>query len=73
MRYYDDEEEDAPCAPAGYCESCGKGCTAVLADFGIGVYEYCGARGLDRNEQWVSPCCEVPVLEEMPEPLLCED
>lgn len=47
----------------GNCEECGKECTGQWVDFGIGPYEYWGARCVDTNYQYVSNCCEAPILD----------
>lgn len=41
-----------------YCGECRKECDFVGKDFGIGAYEFWGARGVDTNIQTVSVCCE---------------
>jgi hypothetical protein len=41
-----------------YCSECRKECQAVERDFGIGGYEFWGARGNDTNIQTVSECCD---------------
>lgn len=51
----------------GYCASCGKECTAMIVDEGIGHYEYWGAKGVDVRLVEVSPCCEDVVLDRPPE------
>jgi hypothetical protein len=48
---------------SGICDSCGKPCESIPVDFGIGFYEYCGARGNHQNIQQSSPCCEASVVE----------
>lgn len=40
------------------CSECRKPCNAVERDFGIGGYEFWGARGCDVNLQTVSDCCD---------------
>lgn len=45
------------------CSACGEVAAGTFADFGIGVYEYWGQRGVDRDVQWVSCCCEATLLE----------
>ena len=50
------------------CTDCGKPCHAGIVDFGIGCYEYWGAKGVDKNEQFVSQCCEAPVTTPDGEP-----
>lgn len=40
------------------CPSCGTECTGIWADFGIGAYEYWGARGVHTLMRFVSDCCE---------------
>jgi hypothetical protein len=42
-----------------YCEWCSEEVSSpVLADMGIGSYEYCGAPGVDVQMAVISPCCE---------------
>ena len=45
------------------CSSCGEVATGRSADFGIGAYEYWGAKCVDRNVQWVSTCCDATLLD----------
>ena len=45
------------------CSACGEVAEGAFVDFGIGAYEYWGQRGVDRNVQWVSRCCEATLLE----------
>lgn len=45
------------------CSACGEVAEGTSVDFGIGAYEYWGQRGVDRNVQWVSRCCEATLLE----------
>lgn len=47
----------------GNCEECGQPCRGTWADFGIGPYEYWGAKGVDTDYQFVSECCEAPILD----------
>jgi len=47
----------------GKCEDCGKECTSVTRDFGIGYHEYCGSVGNHVNLVEVSPCCEGEIVE----------
>lgn len=47
-----------------YCGECGKPCHQDLVDFGIGPGEYWGTPFVDRNEQWVSDCCEATVFDD---------
>jgi hypothetical protein len=49
---------------SGKCEDCGKMVRGTWADFGIGAYEYWGYKGVDTNFQFVSECCEAPILDE---------
>ena len=46
------------------CPACGEVCSGVWEDFGIGSYEYWGARGTDVRMVYVSNCCEA----QLPEP-----
>lgn len=45
------------------CEACGQPCQPIVVDFGIGAYEYWGARGNHRDEHEVSNCCEAELLD----------
>jgi hypothetical protein len=55
------------------CSECNEHCDGQLVDFGIGPGEAWGRPFNDVNEQWVSQCCEAPILDgagfpvEMPE------
>ena len=47
------------------CADCKEECKVVLEDFGIGPYEYWGAKGTHHDYQAVSDCCECgEVLDE---------
>ncbi len=50
-------DEDVPSEMI--CGECGKLAAIVEVDFGIGSYEYWGAKGIDVNIHYVSECCEV--------------
>ena len=41
----------------GTCSECKQSANFGLEDFGIGAYEYWGARGTHHDYQWVSECC----------------
>ena len=58
-----DEYDDGPDLPSGICDACGESCTATMIDFGIGAYEFWGARGVHHDYSPVSPCCEAEVVE----------
>lgn len=45
-----------------YCEACGEGVDPVVVDFGVGAYEYWGSKGVHRDLQVVSPCCDAPCI-----------
>lgn len=47
-----------------FCGECGQPCKSSIVDFGIGSYEFWGQRGVDRNEQLASDCCEGEVFED---------
>lgn len=49
-----------------YCNACGKECTVIEVDFGIGAYEYWGATGVDVQICEVSDCCEADYDEVPP-------
>ncbi len=50
--------------PGPFCGSCGEPCEAETADFGVGEYEFWGFRGVDRNVQTVSSCCEADLYSD---------
>jgi hypothetical protein len=50
-----------------WCSACKQECVETAVDFGIGPYEFHGTRGVDRNVQVVSDCCESEVLYDEPE------
>jgi len=64
-----------------YCGDCGKLCAVITVDYGIGSYEYWGAKGYDSHPADVSKCCEADPFEDeeltepyaMPEPEPCID
>ena len=45
-------------APKAYCGECGKSCTIINIDVGIGPYEYWGFQGTDVKIVPASDCCE---------------
>jgi len=47
----------------GKCTECGEECNVILADFGIGSYEYWGAKSVDKQIEAVSDCCEAPAVD----------
>lgn len=49
-----------------FCSDCGKECTVIEVDFGIGAYEYWGAPGVDIQIADVSDCCEADTQETPP-------
>ena len=64
MRHDDDYgHDDHDEGPEGICSDCGKACHAKMIDFGIGSYEFWGARGVHTDFHPASPCCEVEVVE----------
>lgn len=40
------------------CLSCHQPCEVGAVDFGIGPYEFWGRKGIDKDVQIVSDCCE---------------
>lgn len=44
------------------CGECGKECDSLVVDYGIGPYEFWGARGWHTDKQLVSSCCGDVVL-----------
>ena len=49
-----------------WCCACKQECLVIEVDFGIGSYEYWGAKGVDIDLQEVSDCCEADWTEEDP-------
>lgn len=45
-----------------YCADCEQPCEGDLIDVGVGSYEFWGQRGVDRDLQYLSDCCEAPVM-----------
>lgn len=45
------------------CEDCGQPAEEITVDFGVGAYEYWGYRGVHRDVQRVSACCEASLVE----------
>jgi hypothetical protein len=62
MLYHDDHYEDGTDLPHGICDECGQSCTGKMMDFGIGAYEFWGARGTHTDYQAVSPCCAADIV-----------
>jgi hypothetical protein len=50
-----------------WCCSCKEECQVIEVDFGIGAYEYWGAKGVDIQIEEVSSCCEEDWTDEPPE------
>lgn len=51
----------------GWCSECGKACTIIGIDEGIGPYEFWGQKGRNIDIRPASDCCEASVLEYEPE------
>lgn len=62
-----------PLVSGTYCKDCHERCRPQRMDFGIGAYEYWGARGNDVNIQTVSDCCEAEVVDQDLKPYEGED
>jgi hypothetical protein len=60
--FSDDREIGGESAPSGICSECGEECTGVAVDEGIGAYEFWGAKGVQHDWRWASPCCEAEVV-----------
>ena len=45
-----------------FCGSCGEPCEGGWIDFGLGPFEFWGAKGYDSHVEWVSTCCESGVF-----------
>lgn len=50
-----------------WCVACKQECSVIDVDFGIGAYEYWGAKGVHVDIQAVSDCCEDDWTENEPE------
>lgn len=50
-----------------WCKECKQECDVIDVDFGIGAYEYWGAKGVHVDIQAVSDCCEGDWTEDEPE------
>ncbi len=50
-----------------WCCACKQECNVIEVDFGIGAYEYWGAKGVDIQIEEVSDCCEADWTEEEPD------
>lgn len=47
-----------------YCGACKEPCEGQFLDFGIGPYEFWGAKSCDIDIHWVSECCEADIYED---------
>lgn len=45
------------------CEACGQPAHGMTVDYGIGSYEFWGMRGVHRDVQRVSECCEAGFMD----------
>lgn len=45
------------------CSGCGQPACEIEVDYGIGDYEYWGARGVHRDVRRVTDCCEAELIE----------
>ena len=52
-----------------YCTYCGKECSPVIEDDGIGNYEYAGSKGVHHDYYVVSDCCGEAVEDECKNPV----
>lgn len=64
MEDHREQPEDEAEHLTGWCSECGKACTSVTVDEGIGPYEYWGSRGTHHDYVEESPCCNAPMSEE---------
>lgn len=56
-------------APTTICPGCGAADPDIVTvDFGIGAYEFWGARGFHSDEHLVTKCCECEPTEFWPDP-----
>lgn len=46
----------------GKCTECGQPCNVIPVDFGIGAYEFWGAKSIDVQIEAVSDCCDAPAV-----------
>ena len=45
------------------CTACGEACAGKVFDFGIGRGEFQGTPFNDIQREWVSDCCEAPMID----------
>ena len=43
------------------CSECKQPCAGHWVDFGIGPNEFWGVTSVDKDEQYVSKCCDAPL------------
>lgn len=47
-----------------FCSECKQEAEPVQRDFGVGSYEYWGAKGNHQKLRWVSECCDGELVSE---------
>ena len=52
-----DKYDDIEPIPTGYCNDCKQDCDIVFEDYGIGPYEYWGARGVHKDYRATCSVC----------------
>ena len=55
------------------CSECKETCVGTKVDFGIGYYEYWGAKCVDTKIQFVSQCCEAQMRDDAGDVIQWED
>jgi hypothetical protein len=61
------------CKGTTHCEDCeATDPLMILMDFGIGPYEFWGARGSHHDWTWVTQCCEAGLVNCWGEPCVYE-
>ena len=54
------------------CGACDAPCKVIVADQGIGAYEFWGSKGTDVDLQAVSDCCEYTAYTDSSKDEVCE-
>lgn len=52
-----------------FCSSCGDSSEGQIVDFGIGYYEYGSICAVDKQECYVSCCCEAQIIDSQNNPV----
>ena len=56
-----------------YCTQCGKECVGIIVDLGIGLNEFWGRPGVNRDKRALSSCCKSPMQHDDGTPVTVKD